>query len=166
MAVKAYSRTSVRRWWSLVASMETLGCLEPWVYGTLGSSEPWFYGTLGSSDSWVFRTLVPLDLRNLRKFAILLSVPLDLWILSVHVCMAVPGTRGARRSKGANLDLWIFGFSVPSEIRYPLVGALGSSDSIGAWRRRVPMESEDPWVPSVYWGSMRVVWFFRVSAGA
>ena len=69
--------------WSLVASMEILGCLESWFCGTLGSSEPWFYSALGSSDSWMFGTLVPLDLRNLRKFAILLSVPLDLRILSV-----------------------------------------------------------------------------------
>ena len=29
-----------------MASVEILGCSEPWVYGTLG-----FYGTLGSSDS-------------------------------------------------------------------------------------------------------------------
>jgi hypothetical protein len=86
------------------------------------------------------------------------------WILGFYRCLALPGTGGVRRSKGANLDLWIFGFSVPSEIRYPLVGALGSSDSIGAWRFRVPMESEDPGVPSVYWGFMRVVWFFRFSA--
>jgi hypothetical protein len=36
------------RWWSLVASVEILGCSEPWVYGTLGSFDS--ISTLGSSD--------------------------------------------------------------------------------------------------------------------
>ena len=89
-------------------SMEILGCLEPWFYGTLGSSEPWFYGTLGSSDSWVFGTLVPLDLRNLRKFGILLSVPLGPQILSV------PGIARYRRSP---------------KIQGCQFGSFGSSDS-------------------------------------
>ena len=40
---------SVYGWWSLVASVEILGCSEPWVYSTLGSSES--IGTLGSSEN-------------------------------------------------------------------------------------------------------------------
>ena len=87
--------------------------------------------------------------------------------ISAWRCQVPVESADVRVPKGANLYLWIFGFSVPSEIRYPLVGAvgaLGSSDSIGAWRCRVPMESEDAGVPSVSWGFMRVVWFFRFSA--
>ena len=65
---------------------------------------------------------------------------------------------------GVHLDLWTFGFLVPPEIRYPSVGALGSWDAIGVLHCQVPMESGDPVVPAVYWGFVRVVWFFRFSA--
>ena len=140
-----------------------------WVFGTLGLRYPWIFGTLVLTYSWILGLLGvrnPGTLGSSESSKPPVSFCRFPWIFGFYRCLALPGTGGVRRSKGANLDLWIFGFSVPSEIRYPLVGALGSSDSIGAWRRRVPMESKDPWVPSVYWGSMRVVWFFRVSAGA
>jgi hypothetical protein len=45
------------------------------------------------------------------------------------------------------------GSSEPPEIRYPSVGSLGSSDSIGAWRCQVPVESADPRVPIWIFGS-------------
>jgi hypothetical protein len=65
------------------------------------------------------------------------------------------------------LLIWIFGifgFSVPPEFWYPSVCALGSSDSVGAWRCQVPTESEDLGVQSMHWDSfMRVVWSFRFS---
>jgi len=118
---------------TVLLDLLTLGCSEPWY--------PWIFGTSGNSVSFC-------------------RYP---WILGFYLCLSVPGTGGVCRSKGTNLDPWIFGFSVPSEIRYPLVSALGLSDSISAWRCRVPVESEDPGVPSVYWGFMRVVWFFRFS---
>ena len=120
-------RTGMHRWWSLVSSMEILGCLEPWVYGTLGFSEPWFYGTLGSSDSWVFGALVPLDLRNLRKFGILLSVPLDLRILSVPVSARYRWSLQIQGHQFGSLDLRI-------------LGTLGNSVSFG----------QCPWIVGFY----------------
>jgi len=59
--IQRYIVAQVCRWWSLVASMEILGCLEPWCYG--GTLVLRFSG-IGSSDSWVLGTLVTLDLRN------------------------------------------------------------------------------------------------------
>ena len=142
-----------------MASMEILGCLEPWVYGVLGSSEPWFYGTLGSSWSLGVRnpgTLGSSETPEIRYHsvgALGSSDSIGDWRCQVLV-----------ESPDPRVSIWIFGFSLPSGIRYPLVGALGSSDSIGDWRCRVPMGSEDPGVSLVYWGYMRDVWFFRFSA--
>ncbi len=80
-----------------MASMEILGCLEPWYCGTLRCSEPWFPGTLGSSE------------------------PPEIRYPSV-------GALGSSKSIGA------WRFQVPPGVARWSVGALGSSDSIGAWR--------------------------------
>ena len=118
-----------------MASMEILGCLEPWVYGALGSSEPLGVrkpGTLGSSET--------PEIRYPSVGALGSSDSIGSWRCQVPVESADP-----------RVPIWIFG---SSDSRY---------HSIGSWRCRVPMGFEDPGVPLVYWGFMRDVWFFRFS---
>ena len=116
-----HSRTSVRRWRSLVASMEILGCLEPWFYGTLGSSDTTH--TPHAASGWRIHCGVEVTESSTNKQHTLsnpgFTVPLDLRNPGVTLLLD-PRTFGCT-------EPWLYGTLESSEPWF--YGTLGSSDS-------------------------------------